>query len=203
MGNIVKSLCEEKNLSFKIPKEKEESFQKKNKQQSPPQKSEKLIKISDFQIKRKLGEGSFGKVILVEKKKTGGLYALKKVKKERLFKNDIRLRDILNEKAIMLKASHPFIVKLYFSFQDNNYLYYGMEYVRGGVLINYLKKYKNLSENIVKFYAAQVVLALKYLHEEINVIYRDLKPENVLIDEKGYIKLADFGLSTSKLKSRN
>jgi serine/threonine protein kinase len=202
MGNLIKTLCDEKTIHFKLPEEKIGSEREGSKNikgeisMTQAQKNDDQMKISDFKQKRKLGEGSFGKVLLVEKISNGKIYALKKVKKERLLKNDIRIRDIYNEKEIMLRATHPFIVKLCFSFQDKNYLYYGMQYVSGGALISYLKKYRRLSESATKFYAAQVLLALEYLHENIKVIYRDLKPENVLVDENGYIKLADFGLST-------
>lgn len=85
---------------------------------------------------------------------------------------------------------------MHFTFQDNKYFYYGLELVKGGILLNYISNKKKFSEDLTKFYAAQIVLALKYLHCDVKTIYRDLKPENILIDENGYIRLTDFGLST-------
>ena len=101
----------------------------------------------------------------------------------------------------MIEASHPFIVKLHFCFQDASSLYYCMEYVAGGVLFRYIREQGRLSEPVTRFYVAQVVAALSYLHEHCGIIYRDLKPENLLLDDGGYVKLSDFGLSTSWLNS--
>ena len=94
----------------------------------------------------------------------------------------------------MAGIEHPFIVKMSCSFQTTDKLYLALEYCPGGELFGLLRKKKKLSEDQIKFYAAQVILALEYLHSK-NIIYRDLKPENVLIDEHGYLKLTDFGLS--------
>ncbi len=129
MGNLLGICCNQKSLSFSIPKEKSSFQNKKSVKEDPQEKKKSGLKIDDFINKRKLGEGSYGKVFLVENKKNGCLYALKKIKKERLLKNDLRLKDVLNEKKIMLESTHPFIVKLVFTFQDKKYLYYGMEYV--------------------------------------------------------------------------
>lgn len=167
---------------------------------SEPLKKSNLISLDDFIRLDVLGEGGYGKVFLVKKKDNEKLYALKKVKKK-LFNNILRLKDAINEKNIMIRSSHPFIVKLYFSFQDKKNLYYCMEYVEGGVLFKYIREQGRLSENITRFYIAQVVMALKYLHEDCKIIYRDLKPENLLLDKMGYIKVSDFGLSTSNITS--
>ena len=86
------------------------------------------------------------------------------------------------------------MVKLYYSFQNEKKLYFVLEYCPGGELFNLLSKMKRFSEDHTRFYACQLVLALEYLHSK-NIIYRDLKPENVLIGADGYIKIADFGLS--------
>ena len=198
MGNITKSLCSEKTLNFKIPKSSSNLKAPENlnttNTSTPTNKS--IISIQDFKTNGKLGEGNFGKVYLVEKKITKKKYALKKIKKNRLLKDDLRLKDILNEKEILKKSQHPFIVKLKFTFQDKIYLYFGMEYISGGTLIDYISPRHKLYESTILFITAQLLLSLKYLHKNLKVIYRDLKPENILIDKRGYIKLSDFGLST-------
>ena len=197
MGTIVSQLCNPETLKSTTPKEAPTD----NKLGTPTTSSEPVkrntaISLDDFIRLDVIGEGGYGKVFLVKKKDTGRLYALKKVKKK-LFNNILRLKDAINEKNIMIESSHPFIVKLYFTFQDKKNLYYAMEYVEGGVLFRYIREQGRLSENVTKFYVAQVILALKYLHEERGIIYRDLKPENILLDNMGYAKLSDFGLSTS------
>ena len=89
--------------------------------------------------------------------------------------------------------NHPFILKLNYSFQTPTHLYLIVEYVNGGDLFFHIKKKGSLSEKEARFYGAQIIIALKYLHSK-KIIYRDLKPENILLDSHGYIKLADFGI---------
>jgi serine/threonine protein kinase len=105
------------------------------------------------------------------------------------------VENLMNEKNILLKVRNPFIVAFSSCFQDEKNLYYVMEYCKGGPITKYLSKQRNFSEPIVQFYAAEVVLALKALHVDYDVIYRDLKPDNILLAEDGHIKLTDFGLS--------
>lgn len=100
----------------------------------------------------------------------------------------------MTEKNILAHINHPFLVKLKSSFQDEKKLYFVLEYCPGGELFGLLSLKDKLSEEQTKFYAAQIILALETLHN-YNVIYRDLKPENVLLDKSGYLKLTDFGLS--------
>lgn len=102
----------------------------------------------------------------------------------------------MNEKNILLSVHHPFIIKFYSSFQDHKYLFFVMEYAKGGPINKYLVRSKPFSEDIVRFYSAEIILALQALHQTYNVMYRDLKPENILLTETGHIKLTDFGLST-------
>lgn len=101
-----------------------------------------------------------------------------------------------------MKFTHPFIMKLQFSFQDENHLYFIMEFINGGELFYHLKKDKKFSEERAKFYAAEIILALEYLHKE-GVVYRDVKPENILIDSEGHVRLTDFGLSKGGLEQSN
>lgn len=201
MGSAISNLCRPDNVSVSVPKEKIQESRVVSTQMSiDGTRRNNLVSLDDFIRIDVVGEGGYGKVFLVKKKDNGKLYALKKVKKK-LFNNVLRLKDAINEKNIMIRSSHPFIVKLYFSFQDKKNLYYCMEYVEGGVLFKYIRDQGHLSEYVTKFYVAQVVMALKYLHEECGIIYRDLKPENLLLDDMGYLKVTDFGLSTSNLNS--
>ena len=106
----------------------------------------------------------------------------------------------MTEREILMRSEHPFIVKLRNAFQDDNRLYYCIDYVPGGELYTYMQKEKKFTLEAARFYAVEVLLALEYLHNELNIIYRDLKPENILIDSTGHIKLTDFGLSKSKVQ---
>ena len=87
------------------------------------------------------------------------------------------------------------MVKLHYSFQDDQRIYFCIDFVPGGELFRLLKQYRKFSASQTRFYAGEVLLALQYLHENLKIIYRDLKPENILVEESGHLKLTDFGLS--------
>jgi serine/threonine protein kinase len=140
-----------------------------------------------------LGKGSFGEVYLVIEKRTNKLYAMKVFKKEKYLSQNI-LRYALAEKNIMAHMKHPFIVGLHAAFQTKRQLYLIMEYCPGGDLAFILKKEGCFHEDKARIYIAEVILAIEYLHER-NVIFRDLKPENLVLDKEGHAKLTDFGLS--------
>ena len=103
------------------------------------------------------------------------------------------------ERLILEKLSHPFITKLHYAFQTPEKLYFVIDFLNGGELFYHLRREQRFSEERARFYAAEILLALECLHKN-NIIYRDLKPENVLLDSKGHIKLTDFGLSKIKEK---
>lgn len=156
-------------------------------------KSPKKLKLEDYEIKQTLGTGSFGRVKLSKHKSTGKYVALKMLKKAEI----IRLKQVdhvLSENSILGSISHPFIVNMDGFCQDERYLYLVLEYIPGGELFTYLRSVGSLEEAHAAFYAAQVVLIFEYLHSK-NIIYRDLKPENVLIASDGYLKLTDFGFA--------
>lgn len=121
------------------------------------------------------------------------MYAMKVLDKS-MATDQRKLKQIENERKIMQITDHPFIVKLYWAFQTSTTLNFVMDFWVGGELFYRLKLRKRLEENIAKFYLIELVLAFEYLHGK-NIVYRDLKPENVLIDIDGHVKLADFGLS--------
>lgn len=153
------------------------------------------VKFEDFNIISVVGRGSFGKVCLVEYKHTGELYAMKSIKKDILIESE-QIQNTLLEKKILQTIKHPFLCSLAFCFQTEDRVYFIMNFLRGGELFQHLKNSKVFEEKRVKFYAAQIGLALQYLHEK-GIIYRDLKPENILLDEDGYLQLADFGMAKS------
>ncbi|KAK4510110.1 uncharacterized protein ATC70_006281 [Mucor velutinosus] len=156
------------------------------------QKHRKL-RLDDFVLKRTVGTGSFGRVHLAQSKVNGKHYAIKALDKYDV----VRLKQvehINNEPTILREISHPFLVTLWDAFQDDSHLFMVMDYVPGGELFSILRKQKKFSEQTAKFYAAEVLLALAYLHEN-GIVYRDLKPENILIDARGHVKLTDFGFA--------
>ncbi|KAH3686682.1 hypothetical protein WICPIJ_002326 [Wickerhamomyces pijperi] len=155
-------------------------------------------KASDFQPIIVLGEGSYGKVILVRENKTGKLYAMKKLKKASLIIQTKTIERTMTEKTILERVKHPNIVKLYYSFQDHERLYLILEYIQGGELFQHLQIEKFVSETDAAVHLSQIVLALQHLHS-IGIIYRDLKPENCLLDTNGFLILTDFGLSKESL----
>lgn len=161
-----------------------------------PQKQMLFTKLSSFKFRRELGRGAFGRVLLAEAKIDGKLYALKIISKKNMRTSDKRQakaeRDILY--AMNCIAPHPFTASLKFAFQSENNLYLGMDYIPGGNLRELIRFHGHLKEDWVKFYSAELVLAISHLHS-INVLYRDIKPHNVMIDAAGHITLIDFGLS--------
>lgn len=148
-----------------------------------------------FELLKVLGQGSFGKVFLVRKvvgKDSGTLYAMKVLKKATLKVRD-RMRT-KTERNILVDVQHPFIVRLHYAFQTEGKLYLILDFLRGGDLFSRLSQEVMFTEEDVKFYLAELALALDHIHS-LGIIYRDLKPENILLDADGHISLTDFGLS--------
>lgn len=140
-----------------------------------------------------LGIGSFGHVYLVLDASSGVTMALKCVSKTKIVELG-QEEHVMSEKEVMLKLTHPFIIQLYETYQDKNKLYFLMEVSLGGDLFNLLKSRLVLSETMTRFYTASVTLAFSYMHRK-KIIYRDLKPENLLMDKDGFIKMTDFGFA--------
>jgi serine/threonine protein kinase len=155
----------------------------------------------DFEPLVCLGTGSFGTVHLVKQHGTGRLYAQKQFKKASLTVRKKLIEQTKNERAILESVNrHPFIVNLYYAFQDHEKLYLILEYAQGGELFHHLESERMFSEDTAAFYMAEMVLALNYLHRTVGVVYRDLKPENCLLDSEGHLLLTDFGLSKVALE---
>jgi serum/glucocorticoid-regulated kinase 2 len=153
------------------------------------------LDINDFDLLKVLGKGSFGKVMLVKKKDdpNGTLYAMKTLRKAALIKRN-QLAHTATERYILEKINCPFLVHLAYAFQTVDKLYMVLDYMAGGELFFWLKKDRRFSENRCRLYTAEMTLAIEALHKA-NIIYRDLKPENVLLDEGGHLRLTDFGLA--------
>ena len=158
------------------------------------------INLTNFTILKVIGRGSFGKVYMVKMKSDGAIYAMKTLKKDFVIKTK-QVANTKVERDIMQMVNHPFIVKLYFAFQNTEKLYFVCDFLNGGELFYHLCNQIRFSEDRARFYAAEIVLALEHLHEN-GIIYRDLKPENVLLDNYGHIKITDFGLSKLGLASK-
>lgn len=154
---------------------------------------DKKLSLDQFCTLSVIGKGSYAKVLLVRKNDTHELYAMKVLKKENVEKKN-QEKHVKVERQILADIDHPFVIKFKGSFQNEKKLFFVLEYCPGGELFNLLAKKRRFSEDQTRFYAAQIVLALEHLHSK-DVVYRDLKPENVLIDSKGYIRITDFGLS--------
>ncbi|KAJ9598376.1 hypothetical protein L9F63_010950 [Diploptera punctata] len=148
-------------------------------------------KPSDFQSIKTLGTGSFGRVMLVTHIKSRKPYAMKIMEKEHI----VRMKQVQhthNEIRILDAINFQFIVRLDYYFKDNVYIYMVLPFINGGEMFTHLRNMKKFDEQLSKFYAAQVTLALEYLHF-MGLIYRDLKPENILIDKDGFLKVTDLG----------
>ncbi|KAI4498123.1 hypothetical protein M0802_006947, partial [Mischocyttarus mexicanus] len=152
----------------------------------------KKVTLENFEFLKVLGKGTFGKVILCREKATGHLYAIKILRKEVIIRKD-EVAHTLTENRVLRTTSHPFLISLKYSFQTADRLCFVMEYVNGGELFFHLSRSRIFTEDRTRFYGAEIISALGYLHSQ-GIIYRDLKLENLLLDKDGHIKIADFGL---------
>jgi serine/threonine-protein kinase RIM15 len=169
--------------------------------QAPPQARSTQPSIKDFEIIKPISKGAFGSVYLSKKKSTGEYFAIKVLKKaDMVAKNQVG--NVKAERAIMMwQGQSDFVAKLYWTFSSKDYLYLVMEYLNGGDCASLIKVLGGLPEEWVKKYLGEVVLGVEHLHSR-GIIHRDLKPDNLLIDQKGHLKLTDFGLSRMGLVGR-
>ena len=177
-----------------INREPKQNSSKSIKKKSNKNKYNK-VKLEDFQFIRLIGVGSYGKIYVASKKSSNKLYAIKILNKKNVYNQNER-QNIKTERTVLAKLNHPFIMKLYYAFQTRESLYFITQFMYGGELNYHIYKEKinYFSEEKARFYAAEIIVAINYLHKN-NCIYRDLKPENVLLDKDGHIKIIDFGLS--------
>ncbi|CAD8189672.1 unnamed protein product [Paramecium octaurelia] len=153
----------------------------------------KKVKLGEYDIMNTLGTGSFGRVRLAKQKSNNKYVALKMLKKIEI----LRLKQvdhIISEFNILKQIKHPFLIEMSGYTQDERYLYFVLEYIQGGELFTYLRNAGTVQNEEAQFYSAQVVLMFEYLHTK-NIVYRDLKPENLLVQSDGYLKLTDFGFA--------
>ncbi|KAK3203871.1 hypothetical protein GRF29_106g886782 [Pseudopithomyces chartarum] len=148
----------------------------------------------NFSTLKIIGKGAFGEVKLVQRRNDGKIYALKSLVKAEMFKKD-QLAHVRSERDILAESDSPWVVKLHTTFQDSTFLYMLMEFLPGGDLMTMLIKYEIFTEDITRFYMAEITLAIEAVHK-LGFIHRDIKPDNILLDRGGHIKLTDFGLST-------
>nr|CCC94332.1 putative protein kinase A catalytic subunit [Trypanosoma congolense IL3000] len=150
-------------------------------------------KLHDLEVKETIGTGTFGRVRLCRHKTSGQFFVLKILKKQEILRMK-QVDHILAESSILQELNHPFIVTMFKGFMDDYRLYLLLEYVVGGELFSHLRKAGKFPNDVAKFYSAEVILAFEYIHS-CGIIYRDLKPENVLLDKFGNIKITDFGFA--------
>ncbi|XP_076859944.1 serine/threonine-protein kinase 38 isoform X1 [Brachyhypopomus gauderio] len=155
--------------------------------------------LDDFESLKVIGRGAFGEVRLVQKKDTGHVYAMKILRKADMLEKE-QVGHIRAERDILVEADSPWVVKMFYSFQDKMNLYLIMEFLPGGDMMTLLMKKDTLTEEATQFYIAETVLAIHSIHR-LGFIHRDIKPDNLLLDSKGHVKLSDFGLCTGLKKA--
>ncbi|KAG7402360.1 hypothetical protein PHYBOEH_000068 [Phytophthora boehmeriae] len=154
---------------------------------------QKSVSLADFQLLSVIGQGAFGKVLLVRHSTTGKVHAMKIISKQFIIDKE-SVHYMQTERDVMTKIRHPFVIGLNYAFQTESKVYLVMDYQSGGELFSYLKEEGTFTEDATRFYLAEMILALEHLHGH-DIIHRDLKPENILISAEGHIKLTDFGLA--------
>ncbi|CAO3682791.1 unnamed protein product [Umbelopsis vinacea] len=188
-------------LETKLTTEKASEERKQRQLQALGRKESDFLKLrrtrltlTDFITIKVIGKGAFGEVRLVQKVDTGKIYAMKTLRKADMMQKD-QLAHVKAERDVLAESNSQWIVQLYYSFQDPQYLYLIMEFLPGGDLMTMLIKYDTFSEDMTRFYMAECILAIGFVHR-MGFVHRDIKPDNLLIDIDGHIKLSDFGLST-------
>ncbi|KAJ5078710.1 non-specific serine/threonine protein kinase [Anaeramoeba ignava] len=171
-----------------------------NETQQNTRKKQK-IGIENFELIETLSKSVNGEVFLVQKKETKELYAMKVLLKEKL-QEEQQIKNVKNERKVLVELDHPFIISLKYSFQTSTHLFLLTEYATGGDLYGLLNRESEIHESLARILISEVILALEYIHSK-GIAYRDLKPENILIDQSGHIKICDFGLARFLGKRRS
>ncbi|XP_004624633.1 serine/threonine-protein kinase 32B [Octodon degus] len=152
------------------------------------------VNFDHFQILRAIGKGSFGKVCIVQKRDTKKMYAMKYMNKQKSIERD-EVRNVLRELQVMQALEHPFLVNLWYSFQDEEDMFMVVDLLLGGDLRYHLQQNVHFTEGTVKLYLCELALALEYL-QQCHIIHRDIKPDNILLDEHGHVHITDFNIAT-------
>eukprot|EP00090_Calanus_glacialis_P016050 TRINITY_DN2516_c0_g1_i1.p1 TRINITY_DN2516_c0_g1~~TRINITY_DN2516_c0_g1_i1.p1 ORF type:complete len:552 (-),score=137.37 TRINITY_DN2516_c0_g1_i1:1215-2870(-) len=155
--------------------------------------------VEDFDPLKVIGKGAFGEVRLVQKIDTGHIYAMKVLRKSEMVEKE-QVAHVRAERDVLVEVDHTWVVKMFYSFQDAENLYLVMEFLPGGDVMTLLMKKDTLSEEATQFYIAETALAIETIHK-LGFIHRDIKPDNLLLDARGHVKLSDFGLCTGLQKS--
>ena len=159
------------------------------------------VQLNQLTFYKSLGQGSYGNVSLVKSEKNSYFYAIKNISNKQILYSKLH-KNIEIERNILLKVDHPFIVKLVKTLKDDKYIYYLMDYIKGKELFDIIRDIGLLNKSQAQFYIGSIMLALKYLHER-NFIFRDIKPENVMVLENSFIKLIDFGAAKNITERTN
>ncbi|KAG3276918.1 serine/threonine-protein kinase 32B isoform X2 [Ictidomys tridecemlineatus] len=152
------------------------------------------VSFDHFQILRAIGKGSFGKVCIVQKRDTKKMYAMKYMNKQKCIERD-EVRNVFRELQVMQGLEHPFLVNLWYSFQDEEDMFMVVDLLLGGDLRYHLQQSVHFTEGTVKLYICELALALEYLQRH-HIIHRDIKPDNILLDEHGHVHITDFNIAT-------
>ncbi|GAB0135779.1 hypothetical protein EsDP_00004104 [Epichloe bromicola] len=158
-----------------------------------------LVNLNHFRLLRVVGRGAFGKVRIVERKDTSLSFALKYIRKDEVVKSE-SVRNIIRERRMLEHVNHPFICNLRYSFQDIEYMYLVVDLMSGGDLRFHISR-KTFTEEAVRFWIAELGCALKYIHGQ-NIIHRDVKPDNVLLDADGHVHLTDFNVASDVIPGK-
>ncbi|XP_048762659.1 3-phosphoinositide-dependent protein kinase 1-like [Ostrea edulis] len=146
---------------------------------------------NDFIFGKVIGEGSYSTVYLAKEVDSSTEYAIKVLEKRHIMR-ERKTQYVMREKEVLMKLNHPFFIRLFFTFQDTDRLYFVLSYARRGELLDYIHKLSSFDEPCSRWYTAEIIAALDYLHTK-GIIHRDLKPENILLNDEMHIQITDFG----------
>lgn len=168
---------------------------------SEPPVNPERVDLTHFELLKVVGKGGFGKVNACQRRTTDDLYALKRMSKSEVIKRESHIRMVMIERSVMAKLSSPFLCTLDHAFQSPSELFFIMPFMQGGDLRFHMSQRPCFSESEARFYIAETIMGLEAMHQQ-HVVYRDLKPDNILLDSTGHIRLSDFGLAVELQRNR-